>query len=68
MEDKQKICDELCKVLQLTRRCDDLVSLGYLRVGDDETVIIKFEGNYEKYIDVTCDSGMAMINDIVKNM
>lgn len=69
MEDKQKICDLLLPALQATRNLSDLVGLEYIKdENGTETVRVTFGGvSVEAYleIDVTADSGTAMIQDIV---
>lgn len=64
-EDKERICKLLCKVLQLTRGASDLKSLDF----NPETEIVTaiFEGGSRK-INVACDSGTAMIRDIVNHL
>jgi hypothetical protein len=66
VEDKQLICDLLCKTLQATRDQRDLVSLTYHKLGpDDEQVTIAWsEGGTS--VNVSLDSGVAMIRDILK--
>lgn len=64
-EDKNKICKLLCKVLQLTRGASDLKALEYSP--ETEIVTVQFEGGSRK-INVACDSGTAMIRDIVNNL
>lgn len=64
-EDKNKICKLLCKVLQLTRGASDLTALDY--DGETEIVTATFEGGTRK-INVACDSGTAMIRDIVNKL
>ena len=67
MEDKQMICDKLLEALQLTRQYEDLQSLIYLRRGEDhETVMALFAQGNTKEINVSMDSGSAMIRDILK--
>ncbi len=63
-EDKETICRLLCKVLQKTRGCSDLRSLNF---DQDEIVTAVFESGSQK-INVACDSGMAMIRDIVNHL
>lgn len=63
-EDKEAICDLLCKTLQKTRGCSDLHSLNF---DQDEIVTAVFESGSQK-INVACDSGMAMIRDIVNHL
>jgi len=67
-EDKRAICEKLCEVLQMTRQCNDLISLdwsGY-QTNCEEYVTASFIGGGRKIINVSMDSGIAMISDIVK--
>ncbi len=65
-EDKQKICDKLLETLRLTRQFEDLKSLIYVRESDDhETVTAIFEEGSVKEINVSLDSGAAMVRDIL---
>ena len=64
-EDKDKICKLLCKVLQLTRGASDLKSLDFNP--DAEIVTAVFEGG-SRTINVACDSGTAMIRDIMNHL
>ena len=67
MEDKQKICDKLLEALQLTRQYEDLQSLIHLRKGvDQETVTALFAQGNAKEINVSMDSGSAMMRDILR--
>ena len=71
-ENKQAICDALLHTLQLTRNHHDLTELTYQKEEDDqhyeEKVTAVWDGEYRahKTINVTCDSGEAMIRDIMK--
>ncbi len=69
MEDKQNICNLLLKTLQATDNAHDVVSITYERQNDsDELVTVKFaSGGYRK-INVSMDSGTAMIKDIMKGL
>lgn len=78
-EDKQKICDALCEALRCTSAAgspmnNPLIELRYMTKEEggrfDETVRPIFEdhcgeafGYYD--VNVSCDSGIAMIMDIV---
>lgn len=62
-EDKQKICDLLLKALQETRNLYDLTSLLY--DPEKDVVIATFESGFTKIANVACDSGTAMIRDII---
>lgn len=66
-EDKQMICNKLLEALRLTRQFEDLKSLVYVRESDDcETVTAIFEQGSTKEIDVSLDSGAALIRDILR--
>ena len=67
-EDKQKICDELCRTLQLTRKQSDLISLTYSRdkQRDMEFVTVLWITGLSRRINVSLDSGTAMIRDIMR--
>lgn len=69
-EDKQKICDLLLKTLQATYDASDLVALeyGYVENWDKEIVTVRFAGGGIRRINVSMDSGTAMIRDIMKNL
>lgn len=62
-ENKQKICDLLLKTLQETRNLFDLTNLQY--DPEREVVIATFDNGYTKTANVACDSGTAMIRDII---
>lgn len=68
MEDKQKILDLLLPALQATRENADLKELTYKVRNDNEIVICKFESGFELFVNVTMDSGMAMIRDIIRGL
>ena len=66
MENYQVICMLLCLTLRETRQYSDLESLDYAKKGEGRYVIARFvNGGYRK-INVTADSGIAMIKDILK--
>lgn len=68
MEDKQAICDALLKTLKLTRGGSDIVSIKYDFDGlFTETVSIEFQHG-RREIRVDCDSGIALIKDIMKGI
>lgn len=68
MENKQAICNELCKVLQMTRDGADIVRLIYCRQGLEypESVIVQYKNGYNKEVNVHMDSGCAMVYDIME--
>lgn len=66
MEDKQKILDLLLPALQATRDLYDLVSLTYKQEARDfQTVTATFINGATKKINVSLDSGVAMVWDVV---
>lgn len=69
-EDKQRICDLLLKTLQATYDASDLVALeyAYIESEDKEIVTARFSGGGIRRINVSMDSGTAMIRDIMKNL
>ena len=67
-ENKQVICDQLLKTLQLTRNLHDLASLEYRKGNYTDFVVATFSSGHQKKVDVTCDSGTAMIIDIIRQI
>ena len=64
---KQVICDLLCKVIQATAAGDDLVALRF--DPKNEVVHADFRDHYDlRQINVACDSGWAMVKDIINNI
>lgn len=69
MENYEAICRELCGVLRRTRFLSDIKSLTHVREPDGRrTVTAEFDGGYRKEINVSMDSGIAMIEDILKGL
>lgn len=66
IEDKQFICDLLTQTLNATRDLRDLVSLEYQRRGSDDEIVAIIYENGTKLVNVSMDSGIAMIRDILK--
>lgn len=66
-ENKTMICAWLTATLALTRQCSDLTLLTYKKdeTTGEETVTAHF-ANGQKKINVTADSGVAMIKDILR--
>lgn len=63
MENKQMICNLLCEALKATRDQADLLSITY----DSylETATLEY-GSGHRTINVACDSGIAMMRDILR--
>lgn len=67
-EDKQKILYALLVALKQTRDLYDLVDLTYQPAQDMQFVIAKFTGGGTRKINVTLDSGVAMIRDVMEEL
>lgn len=66
-EDKDEICELLCKTLQATRQHRDLEAIHYQMLDNgDETVTVKWSKGGTTIVNVTADSGIAMIRDILR--
>ena len=68
-EHKQLILDLLLTALQQTSNLWDLEDLKYKRYGDcEEAVIATFSNGGEKRVNVSMDSGTAMIIDVIRGI
>ena len=67
-EKKGLITGILGELLKLTRQCEDLSRLEYRPGPVEEVVIATFANGVEKVINVTADSGIALIKDVVKGL
>lgn len=63
-EDKQSICTLLLAALQKTRALHELTDLEY----SPSEVTAKFASGNKHLVNVECDSGIAMIRDIVMHL
>lgn len=68
MENKQKICTLLLATLQATHNQEDLTDIRYDKTGSDELVTLTWKNGYQKRVNVSMDSGTAMIRDIMKSI
>lgn len=68
MENYQAICNALCRTLRQTRQYDDLYWLEHIQDGHKRYVIAEFTNGNIRIINVSLDSGIAMIKDILKNL
>lgn len=66
MENKQEILDLLLPALQATRNLSDLVNLEYWE--DRELIYAKFASGNQKIANVACDSGTALIRDVIEQI
>ena len=65
-ENKELICSYLCEALKLTRHCEGLKELNYFP-GSEEVIAI-WESGRRSIINVACDSGIAMLQDVIRAM
>lgn len=65
-EDKQAICDALAETLRLTRNCDDIIRIEYNP--NTECALVYLEGADPIPVNVACDSGTALIRDIMRRL
>lgn len=68
MENKKDILESLFETLSRTRKWrDEIAEMLYHKDknGNEEVLVRLFEGNAEMFIDVTGDSGMALIKDVI---
>lgn len=64
-EDKKNVVEKLTKLIKQTREGKRIKNIVYKKGnGDDEFVIINYIG-YMKMIDVTADSEIALMRDIL---
>lgn len=67
-EDKQDILNKLLEALVLTRAGWNLMDLEYKRESGLETVTAVFANGTKKRINVSCDSGIALIRDVCRQI
>ena len=68
-EDKTKICEMLLPVLQHTRNLSDLADLKYeKRIDGFEVVTATYTNGFSREVNVSLDSGTAMISDIIRQI
>lgn len=69
MENKQEICNLLCVALRATRDQHDLKEIVYRQMSEDnEIVTLLYENGHKRSINVSMDSGVAMIRDILRGV
>ena len=56
----------MLETLKLTRLGTELIDLDY--IAESEIVVAHFENGHKVDINVACDSGVAMIKDIVRGI
>lgn len=66
-ENKAKICKKLFELLTMTRDQEALVSLEYTTTETlDEAVVATYRSGRKQVINVSMDSGIALIRDVVR--
>lgn len=60
---KQDLLDALLLTVQLTRGGSDVQQLSLI---NDEIVSIRYKSGGEQYVNIACDSGMAIIRDVCR--
>ena len=69
MENKQEICNLLCVALRATRDQHDLIEIVYQRRANDrETATLFYENGSKRSVNVSMDSGIAMMRDILRGV
>lgn len=69
MENKQEICNLLCVALRATRDQHDLTDIVYRQMSEDnEIVTLFYENGRKQFVNVSMDSGVAMIRDILRGV
>ena len=67
MENKQHICDLLTETLRATRDQADLKRIRYEEIGQDhQQVVLEYENGGFRSVNVSLDSGIAMVRDILR--
>ena len=68
-KNKQEILNALCHVLKLTSNAADVESISYEKTdGGMEYANVLFEGGGKRKINISMDSGTAMIHDVMQNL
>ena len=71
MENMKDILESLFETLTRTRKWkDEIAEMLYHKDknGNEEVLVRLYEGNAEMFIDVTCDSCMALIKDVIASL
>ena len=60
---KQEFIDKYSELLKMTRE-----GVSHLELKDDETVVIHYKGGAERTVNIACDSGLAIIRDVARQI
>lgn len=66
MENKANITQRLLLCLMATRAGEDIEDMSYGEINREEIVTIRFEHGRTLHVNVTADSGIALIQDVIK--
>ena len=66
MENKANITQRLLLCLMATRAGDDIEDMSYGKINREEIVSIRFKHGSTLHVNVTADSGLALIKDVIK--
>ncbi|MDE5862572.1 MAG: hypothetical protein K2H28_10330 [Ruminococcus sp.] len=67
MENKKKFIEGLGTLLMMYSR-EDVEKLEYIKKDSEELVCITYVNGYKKYVNIWCDSCIAIMKDIYKAM
>lgn len=67
-DDKAKIARSFAEVLKMTTAYSELLDLTYTKTDCGELVLAEFRNGRTKKINVNLDSGIAMIEDIIRGL
>lgn len=77
-EDKQAICNRLCDLLKITRNGNGLISIEYVKEGQEEYAELYWQNDWQKdhsshkgftqRICISGDSGIAIIRDVLQRI
>ena len=66
-EDKGQIINALFQVLKMTVAGVDLAEIEYRQLANgDELAILIYDNGYRKPVNISCDSGVTMLRDILR--
>lgn len=60
---KEKFIEKYSELLFMTRE-----GVSHLELKDSETVVICYKNGYEKTVNIACNSGIAIIRDIARQV
>lgn len=68
-EDKQNIINYLFQTLKQTVAGVGLEAIRYEQLTNgDEIAVLMYDNGYRKSVNISCDSGVALMRDILRNL